>query len=202
MSDDHREPQPYQLMIIELDDVVPRLNPDKPNLYLAKTVSNPKDRFEVIQRSKKQRWYSSHVLQLRLDLTPSESYATSQEATAAMKELKKELRKDGYTVNRDNKVWSVYVVELDSSAVKNPGEGYVYVGETSRTPEERFEQHKSGARNKHGRLYSTVVNKHGVCLRPDLAPSTKYFDKASAKLAEKEHFELLKSKGFTVKGGH
>lgn len=103
MSDVHREPQPYQLMVVELDDVVPRIKPDKPNLYLAKTVSNPKDRFEVIQRSKKQRWYSSHVLQLRLDLTLSGSYATSQEATAAMKELKKKLRKDGYTVNRDKK---------------------------------------------------------------------------------------------------
>lgn len=109
---------------------------------------------------------------------------------------------EGYTVNRNTQVWTVYVVELDGSAVSNPGKGYVYVGETSRTPEERFKQHRDGARNKHGRLYAGVVKQYGVRLRPDLAPRKKYFDQASAKRGEKEHFELLKSKGYNVKGGH
>lgn len=202
MSTDELEPHQFHLLVIELDDVVPRRDPNKPNLYVAKTLSSPEVRFEAIQRSKRKHWYSDHVQHLRLDLTPSQSYETSEDAAAALKELKQELQKAGYTVNRDTKVWCVYVIELDSSAVKNSGEGYVYVGETSRMPEERFAQHTSGARNKHGRLYASVVHKHGVRLRPDLAPTTKYFDKASAKLAEKEHFELLKSKGFVVKGGH
>jgi hypothetical protein len=96
----------------------------------------------------------------------------------------------------------VYVIELDKNAVTNPGKGYVYVGETSRTPEERFRQHMDGARNKHGRLFAGVVKQHGVRLRPDLAPRKTYFDQASARRGEKEHFELLKSKGFNVKGGH
>ena len=68
--------------------------------------------------------------------------------------------------------------------------------------EERFKQHCDGAQNKHGRLYAGVVKQHGVKLRPDLAPRKKYFDQASAKRGEKEHFELLKSRGFNVKGGH
>ena len=51
--------------------------------------------------------------------------------------------------------YSIYVVELDSAVLserrfveRNPdyrgGSPCVYIGMTSRTPEERFEQHKSG----------------------------------------------------------
>lgn len=202
MSTAEPVPEQYQLMVVEIDDVVPRRDPDKANLFVAKTISDPEIRFQAIQRSKKQHWYSGHLRQLRPDLTPSQSYATSDEAAIALKQLKKDLLRAGYTVNRETQVWIVYVVELDSSAVKMPGKGYVYVGETSRTPEERFEQHISGARNKHGRLYAPVVKNHGIRLRPDLAPKTKYFDQAAAKRGEKEHFELLKSKGYNVKGGH
>lgn len=36
----------------------------------------------------------------------------------------------------------------------------------------------------------------------DRAPRKKYFDQASAKQGEREHYELLKAKGFNVKGGH
>ncbi len=105
-------------------------------------------------------------------------------------------------MNRDTKVWTVYVVELDKAAISEPGKGFVYVGETSLDPSQRFKQHKEGVRNKRGPLYSRVVHKHGIRLRPDLAPRRKYFDQTSAKKAEKEHFERLKSKGYTVRGGH
>jgi len=45
----------------------------------------------------------------------------------------------------------------------------LYVGMTSKTPKERFEQHKSGYINKKGhRLSSTIVQKYGSYLRPSL----------------------------------
>lgn len=202
MNDGDSVPHEYWLIVIELDDVVPRRDPKKPNLYVAKTVTPPEERFAAIQRNKKQRWYTHHVKRLRMDLANSKTYKSSEEAEQALSKLIKRLTSEGYTVNRNTQVWTVYVIELDKTAVTNPGKGYVYVGETSKTPEERFKQHRDGARNKHGRLYASVVKQHGVRLRPDLAPRKKFFDKASAKRGEKEHFELLKSKGYNVKGGH
>lgn len=45
----------------------------------------------------------------------------------------------------------------------------LYVGMTSKTPKERFEQHKTGYRNKKGhKLSSNIVQKYGSYLRPSL----------------------------------
>ena len=45
----------------------------------------------------------------------------------------------------------------------------LYVGMTSKTPKERFEQHKTGYRNKKGfKLSSNIVEKYGLYLRPSL----------------------------------
>ncbi len=194
--------QKYWIIVIELDDVVPRRDPQKPNLYVAKTVTPPDSRFGTIQRSKKPHWYSKHVVGLRQDLSSNATHSSSESASKACKQLIQKLMREGYTVNRNTQVWTVYVIELDETAVSNPGKGYVYVGETSKTPEVRFNQHRNGVRNKHGRLFAGVVRQHGVKLRPDLAPRKAFFDKASAKRGEREHFQLLKKKGYNVRGGH
>jgi len=67
----------------------------------------------------------------------------------------------------------VYVIELDSKVAdlrkfreKNPnyikGNGCVYIGQTAKNPELRFEQHKEGYKsNKYAKYY-------GVRLRPDI----------------------------------
>jgi len=45
----------------------------------------------------------------------------------------------------------------------------LYVGMTSKTPKERFQQHKTGYRNKKGyKLSSNIVEKYGLYLRPSL----------------------------------
>ncbi|WJJ96486.1 ribose-5-phosphate isomerase [Algibacter luteus] len=45
----------------------------------------------------------------------------------------------------------------------------LYVGMTSKTPKERFLQHKTGYRNKKGyKLSSNIVEKYGSYLRPSL----------------------------------
>jgi len=45
----------------------------------------------------------------------------------------------------------------------------LYVGMTSKTPKERFTQHKTGYRNKKGfKLSSNIVEKYGSYLRPSL----------------------------------
>ena len=77
--------------------------------------------------------------------------------------------------------YHVYVIELSKKVftenakfrAANPQFNGVleclYVGMTSKTPKERFEQHKTGYRNKKGhKLSSNIVQKYGKYLRPSL----------------------------------
>lgn len=77
--------------------------------------------------------------------------------------------------------YCVYVIELSKKVFTestrfreaNPQFNGVleclYVGMTSKTPQERFEQHRSGYRNKKGhKLSSNIVQKYGRYLRPSL----------------------------------
>lgn len=79
------------------------------------------------------------------------------------------------------KIYRVYVIELSKKVftehekfrLANPQFNGVleclYVGMTSKTPQERLEQHKTGYRNKKGhKLSSTIVQKYGRYLRPSL----------------------------------
>ena len=78
-------------------------------------------------------------------------------------------------------LYRVYVIELSKKVFTestkfreaNPQFNGVleclYVGMTSKTPKERFEQHKTGYRNKKGhKLSSNIVQKYGMYLRPSL----------------------------------
>ncbi len=77
--------------------------------------------------------------------------------------------------------YSIYVIELSKRVftenakfrTANPQFNGVlqclYVGMTSKTPKERFIQHKTGYRNKKGyKLSSNIVEKYGLYLRPSL----------------------------------
>ena len=79
-------------------------------------------------------------------------------------------------------IYSIYVIELDKSILdlkkfrdENPdyikGKPCVYVGFTSKSPEERYEQHMTGARNKKGPIFSKKVKKYGLKLKPRLYKS-------------------------------
>ena len=77
--------------------------------------------------------------------------------------------------------YRVYVIELskrvfnESAKFRNANPQFngvlqcLYVGMTSKTPKERFDQHKTGYRNKKGyKLSSNIVQKYGMYLRPSL----------------------------------
>ena len=189
------------VIVVELDDVVPRRDPGKPNLYVALTIEEPATRHERLKRGCGPAWLQGHLVRLRDDLVSGPFVRrddTKRECRIAIRCLKNE----GYTVNRDTKVWTVYVIELDPKGCKDPGKGFVYVGETSKIPEERYKEHIKGKRNKRGRLYAPSVRKYGKCLRMDLAPEIRYFDGASSKAAEKRWARKLKDEGYKVVGGH
>ena len=110
-------------------------------------------------------------------------------------------------MNGDLTVYSLYVIELDSSHIpehRRPAgfRGYVYVGYTSKDPVERVEQHRTGTRSTgNNRGYSAEAHRLFVRHRPGLAPRQKYFDVEQALLAESRLRVRLEGRGYTVTGG-
>jgi hypothetical protein len=77
----------------------------------------------------------------------------------------------------------------------------VYVGMTSKTPKERFEQHKTGYRNKKGyKISANIVEKYGLYLRPSLYEhlNTKPMTREQALAAEEKLACELRKKGYAV----
>jgi predicted GIY-YIG superfamily endonuclease len=76
----------------------------------------------------------------------------------------------------------------------------LYVGMTSKTPKERFEQHKTGYRNKKGhKLSSNIVQKYGRYLRPSLYNHIKPMKtRAAALKMEKELALELRRQRYAV----
>ena len=100
--------------------------------------------------------------------------------------------------------YRVYVIELspevldrkrvaDENAGRREDKPCVYVGQTARTPEERFAQHKSGKRS------SRIVREYGVRLRPRLYRNVGPFaTRAEAEAAESRLAERLRRRGYVV----
>ena len=76
----------------------------------------------------------------------------------------------------------------------------VYVGMTSKSPKERFEQHKTGYRNKKGyNLSSSIVKKYGSYLRPSLYNHIDLIHSRTEALKMEEILALeLRRKGYAV----
>lgn len=108
--------------------------------------------------------------------------------------------------------YRVYVVELSKRVFTenykfrqaNPQFNGVlqclYVGMTSKTPKERFEQHKHGYRSKKGhKLSSNIVQKYGMYLRPSLYNHIKPISNRSDALKMEEKLALeLRRKRYAV----
>ncbi|WP_298902118.1 ribose-5-phosphate isomerase [uncultured Psychroserpens sp.] len=106
-------------------------------------------------------------------------------------------------------LYRVYVIELskrvftENTRFRNANPQFngvlqcLYVGMTSKTPKERFLQHKTGYRNKKGhKLSSNIVEKYGNYLRPSLynhiAPMTTRAE--AIKMEETLALELRRQK--------
>ena len=77
----------------------------------------------------------------------------------------------------------------------------LYVGMTSKTPQERFEQHKTGYRNKKGhKLSANIVQKYGSYLRPGLYNhlNVKPMTRAEALKMEEKLALDLRRQGYAV----
>ena len=89
---------------------------------------------------------------------------------------------------------NVYVVFLRNP--KGDGKAGYNVGMTGLSPEQRFENHKSGIKA------ARVVKEHGVRLVPKLYEHLNPMSYGAAKVVEVELAEELRKRGFVVFGGH
>jgi hypothetical protein len=109
--------------------------------------------------------------------------------------------------------YHVYVIELSKRVftentkfrTSNPQFNGVleclYVGMTSKTPAERFKQHKTGYVNKKGlKLSANIVEKYGIYLRPSLYEhlNLKAMNRQEAFIMEKKLALDLRRKGYAV----
>ncbi|WP_339755644.1 ribose-5-phosphate isomerase [uncultured Winogradskyella sp.] len=109
-------------------------------------------------------------------------------------------------------LYRIYVVELSKRVytentkfrAANPQFNGVhqclYVGMTSKTPKERFLQHKTGYRNKKGyKISSNIVEKYGMYLRPSLYTHIDpFFTRNEALIAEKQITLELRRERYAV----
>jgi hypothetical protein len=95
----------------------------------------------------------------------------------------------------------LYIVLLSGLRGKKPGHG-LYVGETSKPPEVRFEEHLEGKRNRRGPLYSRIVYRYCECLLPSLYSHLNPLSRAEAKVLEGKIAEALRAEGIPTYGGH
>ena len=106
--------------------------------------------------------------------------------------------------------YCIYVIELNKNVLKdkkfreaNPdykeGKPCVYVGSSAKTPEKRFEEHITGARNERGKLYNKYANEHGERLKPRLYRShNPMSSRKKAEKMEEEKARRLRKRGYAV----
>jgi hypothetical protein len=110
-------------------------------------------------------------------------------------------------------IYQVYVIELSKRVftenskfrAANPQFNGVleclYVGMTSKTPAERFRQHKTGYVNKKGhKLSASIVQKYGSYLRPSLYNhiNVKPMTRQQALIMEEKLAWDLRKRGYAV----
>ena len=96
---------------------------------------------------------------------------------------------------------NLYIILLSKLRGKYPGYG-LYVGETSKSPKVRYEEHALGKRNNKGPLFSRIVRNHHVCLLPTLYEHLNPLSKEEAKVLESNIAESLRQDEIPVYGGH
>ncbi len=109
-------------------------------------------------------------------------------------------------------MYSIYVIELKKKVFSenkkfreaNPQFNGVleclYVGMTSKTPQERFDQHVNGALSKKGiNIAASIVKKYGIYLRPSIYNDLpKYKTRSEALAAEKALTDFLRRERYAV----
>ena len=209
---------PYRIWLGEVEDpsFARYHDPDRPQLLLGSARDDPLQRMEKLaDRSlDHSKFAQTYGIEPRMDLLETlpeefgalESYRKTDDASAAgvASEVRAQVRDHllglGYVVAdaRTNVVYTIYIVNLVDDSAPDPSLGkWVYVGETSKTPEERFDEHKNGIRD------NKAAREHGRDLNYDLMkdiPQVRF--KQDSKWLEAQTGEEVRSRGYVVEGAH
>lgn len=106
-----------------------------------------------------------------------------------------------YVIELSKKVFTEHAKFRNANPQFNGVLQCVYVGMTSKTPAERFKQHKTGYINKKGHnLSAAIVYKYGTYLRPSLYDhiNLEPMTRQEALIMEKKLSLDLRRKGYAV----
>jgi hypothetical protein len=206
-ADSVRKNNGWRIIAVELSEHAPRRNPSLPHLYVGITKSTFEDRFATLKNGAGPKEIVGEYVRIRQDLIEVEDeFKFQRSAKAALRREKIRLTRLGHAINGIATMWHTYVVDLDPTGMSDVGKGYVYVGQTSRTPEERYAVHKSPRPKPPARdLRSKVVHKRGVglnySLMKQLTPTSPVYTQEDALALEKKWALRLLSMGYRVEAG-
>ena len=199
--------RPWRLIAVELDGLPCRVD-GIPHLYIGKTMKSVDERFSEFMEGKGPATFAGKWLKLRQDVLEFRGEIfDKKQIEKILRSEKERLARKGHAINGSFTVWHTYVVDLDPTDIPEPGKGYVYVGQTSHTPEERYEIHKAPRPEPPAiDLGVTVVRKRGLglnyVLATELSPQPPFFLLEDALVAERIWAKTLYKRGFKVDAGH
>ena len=166
----NKEDASWRIVAVELDHALPRRTPGLPHLYVGLTKVSIEERLVDLKSGAGPKELAGTYLHLRQDLIErTEDFSCAKNAKSALKREKKRLARLGHAINGISTVWHTYVVDLEPTGMTEVGKGYVYVGQTSHTPEERYAIHKAPKPEAPAKdLRSKVVAKRGLGLNYEL----------------------------------
>lgn len=193
----------YRVVVLELTNVVSRIRTDRPNIYVGVTTRTAQELMDGLNEGKYKPAWARHQVVRPLHQLCLDGLLDHQEAKQRKDELIRQLRTKGYTVNQNTKGYRTYVIDLHDPNLEDVGKGYVYVGQTLKTPEQRLHEHLTGARSQKGHnLASRKALKYGKQLNYDLMTQRVYLTQKQALKAERRLAERLRQQGYVVEGGH
>lgn len=200
--------RPYHILVVELDETLPRRDPQKPHLYVAVSVELPEKRFAHLVAGKGPAGLRGRYVNLRPDLNPDHGdELTPDVADEALRALKTLLARKGHAINGSATKWSGYVIDLaPPQGMTDIGKGYVYVGQTQLTPEARFAVHKGPKPVPPQRdVRSKIVARRGIALNwtlmQSLTPTGPVFTVHDALELERTWATELFRRGYRVEAG-
>ena len=153
----------YFLIAVELDETVRRRKSDKAHIYLAKTVVEPENRLNQLQRGAGPKFAVGHYLGLVPLPVTFRPTRNSKRADELLKRNLEAFVRQGHAVNNLpsslEDEWVVYVLALSEEGKEKllqnrdgtRKKGYVYVGQTSNSLEVRMAQHRGEQKSRTGR---------------------------------------------------
>ena len=199
--------KPWRIIAVELIGL-PRRVETIPHLYVGKTTKSVEERFSNFMDGEGPKTFKDNWLKLRQDVLEFRGeISDKKQSEKILRSEKERLARKGHAINGSFSVWHTYVVDLDPTDVPDPGEGYVYVGQTSHTPEERYKIHKAPKPEPPAiDLGVTVVRKRGLglnyVLAAELSPQPPFFSLKDVLAAERIWAKTLHKRGFKVDAGH